>query len=194
MKWLSASTRSQLHALMSFKKILLVIAIVTLSSVNAKAVAQTEQRPSAIFYLNATKGCYSKSYISVKTIPYFDTKKLYRVSCSSFHHFEVFATGITSPDSRDATTSKKKGSKESTGFSSCLDGYNKLTFNKRTSSDYNWGIGDEILVGDWNADSGPEESRFGKKFICYIALGVKTRNFFKEIDRPLIKGYEKYEE
>jgi hypothetical protein len=48
-------------------------------------------------------------------------------------------------------------------------------------------------MGNWLADTGPELVRYSNKFVCYLGQGVKNRPFFKEVAKPLIKGFEKYE-
>jgi hypothetical protein len=151
-----------------------------------------ERRPSAVFYLDARMGCYSLSYSSSLRVPFDEVKKLYRVSCSELHHFEVFSSG----ELEVVGKSSSQGSNSNAGkfaLDHCVKEFRKLKFNKRYKSDYNWSSQEEISMGNWIADTGPELVRYSNKFVCYLGQGVKNRPFFKEVAKPLIKGFEKYE-
>ncbi len=176
------------------KTILTLLLTVSLSLISAtklgnQAIATDEvvQRPRAIFYLNASPGCYSRSFIQVTQIPFGDVKKLYRTSCEEPHHFEVFFVGMLSKADRSISRSTDNS------VQVCSKEYSKLKFNSRNSRSYNWSNNETLTYGNWLADRGPEEKRFGLKFICYASLGVKDLNFYKEIDSPLIRGFGKIE-
>ena len=151
-----------------------------------------ERRPQASFYLDAYKGCYSLSFSSSLRVPYSEVKKIYRVSCKALHHYEIYFTGNLKEVGKENT----HGSTFDTGQAAlniCVKEFRKLKFNKRTRSDYNWSVEEEISMGNWVADAGPELVRYSDRFVCYLGQGVKNRPFFKEVAMPLTKGFEKYE-
>jgi hypothetical protein len=174
----------------TFHFTLLLTILMGLSSfVHASA---SERRPSAIFYLDARQGCYSLSYSSSLRVPFDEVKKLYRVSCLGLHQYEIFFAGAISEIGKYSS----QGSNVNAGklaLDYCVKEFRKLKFNTRTKSDYNWSIEEEISMGNWLADTGPELVRYSNKFVCYLGQGVKNRPFFKEVAKPLIKGFEKYE-
>ncbi len=171
---------------------LAAVIIFCLSGVTAADANTSKRRPTAIFYLDATKGCYSLSHVSSLRVPYTEVKKLYRVSCNELHHYEIFATGGLA----DIGKSSIQGSNLDAGKSSvsyCVEEFRKLKFNKRSKIDYNWSSEEEISMGNWIADTGPELVRYADRFVCYLGQGIKNRPFFKEVAKPLTKGFEKYE-
>lgn len=167
------------------KIIFLIIYLNASLSPTALAREIVPDRPKAIFYLNATEGCYSRSLISVSQIPYSNIKKLYRVSCMKPHHFEVFYVGSV-PNNNNNDTGRYS-------LKICGEKFQKLRFNSRPPSAYNWSDFENFAYGNWTADTGPEKIRFEERVVCYASLGMKDQTFYKEVNLPMIKGFEKYE-
>lgn len=174
---------------------LICIAIVALSLLAESHSANaymTKRRPSAIFYLDASKGCYSLTYQSTLRVPYSEVKKLYRVSCNGIHHYEIFASGDLASIGKSSLSGSNLNAGKS-AISYCVEEFRKLKFYNRSKSDYNWTQEEEISMGNWIADTGPELVRYADRFVCYLGQGIKNRPFFKEVSKPLTRGFEKYE-
>lgn len=152
----------------------------------------SKRRPSAIFYLDANKGCYSLTYQSTLRVPYTEVKKLYRVSCNGLHHYEIFASGDLASIGRSSSIGSNLNAGK-TAITYCVEEFRKLKFNNRSKTDYNWTQEEEISMGNWIADTGPELVRYADRFVCYLGQGIKNRPFFKEVAKPLTRGFEKYE-
>ena len=145
--------------------------------------AQEVNRPRAIIYLAAEIGCYSATYISSRSISMLPPKKVYPVACTRYHHYEVFWSGKF----KTRPGNPIPNGTESVNF--CLKESNKLKYYGRNSSSYNHESGENIGVGTWLPDKGPEAARFPKRLVCYIGLITTERSgTFKQVDQPLIRG------
>lgn len=148
---------------------------------------QTMADDKAVFYLFAKPGCYSATRGTSPTISMISIKKIYRVSCVTPHHFEVYWSGqILTPD-QNPTPDGKSVIKDCQRFAS------KVPMNKRTNAMYNWSKDEEIFIGNWMADIGPEAKRFPNRVICYQGVTTKAWTYIKEINSPISKGFDKYE-
>ena len=157
-----------------------------MAPVNRAAAEDISYRPHASFYLDATVGCYSASFISVKRVPMKGIKKVYRVACNSTHHYEVFWTGVI--------PFRKKSVMEQGKF--IVNECAKRKWDKeygRNRNSYNFSADEQIFIGNWMADLGPEYKRYGDKVVCYIVLGTQSTRYIKEIDQPILAGIENYE-
>jgi hypothetical protein len=133
-------------------------------------------------YIAAEPGCYSATYISSKTVPMKAPKKLFPVSCSSKHHFEVYWSGqvATQPGNPIPT------SRSSANF--CLEKSKYQTVLGRGPNSYNFGLNETTGTGNWLADRGPEAKRYPKRLVCYMGLSTNEFRYFKEMSQPLLKG------
>ena len=142
-------------------------------------------RVHAQFYLDAKSGCYSASYISVLRIPMRAIHKIYPVSCFQPHHYEVYWAGQFPFTEKNLMDQGKQAvnmcSKKST---------NPIYF--RSPGSYNYTLDEQVFIGNWMADLGPEYKRYKNKIVCYVVLGTKSTRYIKEVDRPLIAGIETY--
>jgi hypothetical protein len=168
------------------KIILVVVTIITqiLILVN-HANAYIENKP--IFYMWASPGCYSATLKLSPTIPLYSIKKIYPVSCLSPHHFEVFYAGQLMGSDGKAMVSGSEIVKN------CLKKSKEFQFYQRNINSYNWSNNEEYLIGNWKADNGAESQRFPNRNICYASLSTKSFLYIKEINFPMIRGYEKYD-
>jgi hypothetical protein len=141
-----------------------------------------EERPMGVIYISAEPGCYTPNLVGSKTISMAPPKKVYRVDCSSKHHYEVFWSGKFKTRSGNPIPN----SKESASY--CLKKSNELKYYSRDSSAYNFGPNETIGVGNWLADKGPEAARFPKRLVCYVGLSTNEFRTFKEVQLPLIRG------
>ena len=139
----------------------------------------------AVFYLFAKPGCYSATNGSSATISMISIKKIYRVPCETPHHFEVFWSGQILTADKNPTPDGKSVIKDCQRYAS------KVQSNKRNASMYNWSNDEEIFIGNWMADIGPEAKRFPNRVICYQGVTTKAWTFIKEINTPISKGFEK---
>jgi hypothetical protein len=173
---------------MSFKKSSWVLVVSLLTNFifsGQHASAYLENKP--IFYMWAKPGCYSATLKSSPTIPLQSLKKLYPVSCLSPHHFEVFYAGqFKTKDGRIGAGGKEV-------VSACLAKSKEFAFNQRNSSSYNWSQDEEDLIGNWMADMGVEAQRFPNRNICYVSVTTKSWFYIKELNLPIIRGFEKYD-
>lgn len=151
------------------------------SATSVDQVSAEEIRPRSIIYVSAEPGCYSRTYVSSKTISMSPPKRIFKVDCSSMHHYEVFWAGKfkTRPGNPIPDT------KESAKY--CLQKSDELKYFPRNSNSYNSGPNENIGVGYWLADKGPEATRFPKRLICYVGLATREFRVFKEVNFPLIK-------
>ena len=173
---------------MLYKKISILTVMVIafeLSISPYQASAYLENKP--IFYMWAKPGCYSATLKSSPTIPLYSVKKIYPVSCLSPHHFEVFYAGQLLGANGKLAAGGREIVKE------CLKKSTDFQFYKRVSSSYNWSKDDEELIGNWKADNGAESQRFPNRIICYTSVTTKSWLYIKEINSPLIRGFEKYD-
>lgn len=165
----------------------LVVFLLTFSQLTTIQATPVLAKTKPIFYMYAEPGCYSSNLRSNPTIPMYSIKKLYPVSCFEPHHFEVFWVGQIKPKKE----SKGIGGKEA--VNECLQKSKELGYYKRNANFYNWSAGEELLIGNWMADIGTESQRFPNKTICYTSLTTKSWIYIKEVNYPLIRGFEKYE-
>lgn len=141
-----------------------------------------EVRPKAIIYMSATPGCYSATFISTATISTSPPKKVYQVDCSTPHHFEVFWSGKFDTNPGNPIPNSRK----SVDF--CLKESKKLKYYSRNSNSYNYEADEEIGIGNWLADKGPEAARFPQRLVCYASLARASISVFKQTNKPLIRG------
>lgn len=151
----------------------------------SSAAAYIEKKP--IFYLWAKPGCYSANLKNSLTIPMYSVKKIYPVSCFSPHHFEVFYAG------QFTTKDGKTGAGGREVVADCLTKAKTLGFYQRSANSYNWSKDEEELIGNWMADIGAESQRFPNRSICYTSVTTKSWLYIKEVNSPIIKGFEKYD-
>ncbi len=149
---------------------------ISVQNVNAQV------RPEGILYIAAETGCYSATYKSQLSVPMTAPKKIYPVSCSTKHHFEVFWSGQIATRLGNPIPSGK----ESLNF--CAEKQKELRFNGRSETSYNFGPDERAGIGNWLPDRGPEAKRFPKRVVCYMGLSTIQFTFFKQIAEPLIKG------
>lgn len=161
--------------------ILFLMASLLLPNSSVQA-AQEGSRPRGIIYMAAEVGCYSATYISSRSISMVAPKKVYPVPCTQYHHYEVFWTGKF----KTRPGNLIPNSKESANF--CLGESKKLKYYERDSRSYNHESGDNIGIGNWLADKGPEAARFPKRLVCYVGLTTNEFRTFKQVDQPLIRG------
>jgi hypothetical protein len=168
------------------------IAIVSVISMGILAVSPNSShaeditnRVHAQFYLDAQTGCYSASYISVPRIPMKAIHKLYPVSCFQRHHYEVYWAGQFPFKGKNLMAQGRQAvemcSKKSTS---------PIYF--RSPNSYNYASDEQVFIGNWMADLGPEYKRYKNKIVCYLVLGTKSTRYIKEVDKPLIAGIETY--
>ncbi len=143
-----------------------------------------EERPRAVLYIAAEPGCYSATYISARTIPAKAPKKLYPVSCSEKHHYEVYWAGKMETRPGNPIPASKAS------LNHCLEKGKSLVILGRGPSSYNFSADEMTGTGNWLADKGPEAKRYPKRVVCYIGLSTKDFRYFKEMSQPLIKGLE----
>lgn len=166
-------------------KMLILLLVLSFTLLNSSANAYVDKKP--IFYLWAKPGCYSANLKSCPTIPMYSIKKIYPVSCFSPHHFEVFYAGqFTTKDGRVGAGGREV-------VTDCLKKSKKLGFYARSSNSYNWSKDEEELIGNWMADIGAESQRFPNRSICYAGVTTKSWLYIKEVNTPIIKGYERYD-
>ncbi len=168
-----------------FTYLLFVIFLITPVQHIDRANSYAQEKP--IFYMFAKPGCYSAYSQSNPRIPMYSIKKIYPVSCSAPHHFEVFWAGqIKTIDGRVGAGGREV-------VNNCLEKSKQLVFYSRDSKQYNWHIGEEQFIGNWMADMGVESQRFPNRSICYAGVTDKSWLYIKEINSPIIKGHEKYD-
>ncbi len=143
-----------------------------------------EERPRAVLYIAAEPGCYSATYISARTIPAKAPKKLYPVSCSEKHHYEVYWAGKMKTQPGNPIPASKAS------LNHCLEKEKNLVILGRGANAYNFSPDEMTGTGNWLADKGPEAKRYPKRVVCYIGLSTKDFRYFKEMSQPLIKGLE----
>lgn len=167
-----------------FFNLLLIIFLFTFTQYVNWAYAYSQEKP--IFYMFAKPGCYSAYTNTNPKIPMYSIKKIYPVSCLAPHHFEVFWAGqIKTIDGRVGAGGKEV-------VNNCLKKSKHLDFYARNSKLYNWSAGEEQFIGNWMADMGVESQRFPNRSICYAGVTDRSWLFIKEINSPIIKGYERY--
>ena len=173
---------------MLYKKIsILTVMFIVTSSLIAPHQASAYIQNKPIFYMWAKPGCYSATLKSSPTIPLYSIRKIYPVSCFSPHHFEVFYAGqLIGSNGKFAA-----GTQEI--VKACLKKSTDFQFYKRISNSYNWSKDEEGLIGNWQADNGAESQRFPNRTICFTSISTKSWLYIKEINFPLIVGYEKYD-
>lgn len=154
----------------------------TLSSARAEDISQ---RAHAIFYLDAQTGCYSASYISVPRIPMRAIHKIYPVSCFKPHHYEVYWSGDIPFRKKNLMDQGKYVIAE------CAKKSTNPQYFRDTRS-YNYSRDEQVFVGNWMADLGPEYRRYKNRIICYVVLGTQSTRYIKEVNTPLIAGIEDY--
>ena len=173
---------------MLYKKIsILTVMFIVTSLLIAPYQASAYRENKPIFYMWAKPGCYSATLKSSPTIPLYSIRKIYPVSCFSPHHFEVFYAGQL----MGANGKFADGMQEI--VKACLKKSTDFQFYKRISSSYNWSKDEEDLIGNWQADNGAESQRFPNRTICFTSVSTKSWLYIKEINFPLIRGYEKYD-
>ena len=166
-------------------KILIVLLVFNFVLPVSNASAYSEKKP--IFYLWAKPGCYSTNLKSSPTVPMYSVKKIYPVSCLAPHHFEVFYAGqFTTKDGRVGAGGREV-------VADCLQKSKALGFYTRSAKSYNWSKDEEALIGNWMADIGAESQRFPNRSICYTSITTKSWLYIKEVNSPIIRGYEKYD-
>jgi hypothetical protein len=168
------------------------IVLVTVISLGFLSLTPTSSRSEDItnrvhaqFYLDTQTGCYSASYISVRRVPMKAIHKLYPVSCFQPHHYEVYWAGQFPFKEKNLMAQGRRAvemcSKKST---------NPIYF--RSPNSYNYSPDEQVFIGNWMADLGPEYKRYKNKIVCYVVLGTKSTRYIKEVDKPLIAGIETY--
>ena len=117
----------------------------------------------------------------------YSVKKIYPVSCFAPHHFEVFYAGqFTTKDGRVGAGGREV-------VADCLQKSKALGFYMRSSKSYNWSKDEQALIGNWMADIGAESQRFPNRSICYTSITTKSWLYIKEVNFPIIRGYETYD-
>lgn len=113
-------------------------------------------------------------------------KKVYKVACNTAHHYEVYWTGVI--------PFRKKSVMEQGKFivNECAKRQVWASYARNTNS-YNYSADEEIFIGNWMADLGPEYKRYGDKVVCYVVLGTKSTRYIKEVIQPILSGVEKNE-
>ena len=168
-----------------FINLLLVISLIIPIQYVDRTYAYSQEKP--IFYMFAKPGCYSGYSQSNPSFPMYSIKKIYPVSCFAPHHFEVFWAGqIRTIDGRVGAGGREV-------VNNCLDKSKRLGFYARNSKLYNWSVGEEQFIGNWMADMGVESQRFPNRSICYAGVTDRSWLYIKEINSPIIKGHEKYD-
>jgi len=148
------------------------------------AATGLEERPRAVLYIAAEPGCYSATYISARMIPAKAPKKLYPVSCSEKHHYEVYWAGKMKTRPGNPIPASKAS------LNLCMEKGKSLVILGRGSSSYNFSADEMTGTGNWLADKGPEAKRYPKRVVCYMGLSNQTFRYFKEMSQPLIKGLQ----
>ena len=166
-------------------KLFILVLVLHFAFPVSSATAYVDKKP--IFYLWAKPGCYSANLKSSPTIPMYSVKKIYPVSCFSPHHFEVFYAG------QFTTKDGKAGAGGQEVVTDCLNKSKSLGFYSRPANAYNWSKYEEVLIGNWMADIGAESQRFPNRSICYTSVTTKSWLYIKEVNLPIIRGYEKYD-
>jgi len=166
-------------------KLLVGIVVFNITLPVTSASAYLDKKP--VFYLWAKPGCYSANLKSSPTIPMYSVKKIYPVSCLSPHHFEVFYAG------QFKTKDGKVGAGGREVVTDCLQKSKSLGFYARSANSYNWSKDEEELIGNWMADVGAESQRFPNRSICYASVTTKSWLYIKEVNSPIIRGFEKYD-
>ena len=160
-----------------------IACVFCLSSIFANpSAAYSQEKP--IFYMFAKPGCYAAYSKPNQTIPLYSIKKIYPVSCFSPHHFEVFWAG-------QFTIKVGAGTRQS--INSCSQKSKEFVFYGRNANFYNYSADEQRFIGNWEADPGVESQRFPNRTVCYTSVSTKSFLFIKEINFPIIKGYEKYD-
>ncbi len=166
-------------------KLLVGILVINITLPVSNTSAYVDKKP--VFYLWAKPGCYSANLKSSLTIPMYSVKKIYPVSCLAPHHFEVFYAGqFTTKDGRAGAGGREV-------VADCLQKSKALGFYIRSAKSYNWSKDEEALIGNWMADIGAESQRFPNRSICYTSITTKSWLYIKEVNSPIIRGYEKYD-
>jgi hypothetical protein len=163
-----------------------IACVFCLSSIFANpSAAYSQEKP--IFYMFAKPGCYAAYSKPNQTIPLYSIKKIYPVSCFSPHHFEVFWAG------QFTAKEEKVGAGRLQVVTSCMQKSKEFVFYGRNANFYNYSADEQQLIGNWNADTGVESQRFPYRSVCYASVSTKSWLFIKEINFPIIKGFEKYD-
>ena len=163
-----------------------IACVFCLSSIFANpSAAYSQEKP--IFYMFAKPGCYAAYSKSIQTIPLYSIKKIYPVSCFAPHHFEVFWAGQFS------TKIGKVGADGRAVVSSCSQKSKEYGFWGRNANFYNYTPDEMQVIGNWTSDYGVESQRFPNRSICYAVVSTESMLFIKEIDYPIVKGHEKYD-
>jgi hypothetical protein len=166
-------------------RLLVGILVINITLPVSSTSAYVDKKP--VFYLWAKPGCYSANLKSSPTIPMYSVKKIYPVSCLAPHHFEVFYAGqFTTKDGRVGAGGREV-------VADCLQKSKTLGFYIRSDKSYNWSKDEEALIGNWMADIGAESKRFPNRSICYTSITTKSWLYIKEVNSPVIRGYEKYD-
>ena len=113
-------------------------------------------------------------------------KKVYRVACNENHHYEVYWTGVI--------PFRKKNLMEQGKFivNECAKRSWKKEYSRNRNS-YNYSPDEQVFIGNWMADLGPEYKRYGDKIVCYVSLGTQLTRYIKEVNLPILVGVENYE-
>lgn len=117
----------------------------------------------------------------------YSIKKIYPVSCFAPHHFEVFWSG------QIKTIDGKVGAGGREAVNNCLNKSKRLGFYVRDPNQYNWSGDEELFIGNWMADMGVEAQRFPNRSICYAGVTNRSWLYIKEINSPITRGHEKYD-
>ncbi len=162
--------------------LLVTFCFILINQISTQAIWAVEERPKSILYITAKPGCYSAAFISLKTTSMAAPKRIFQVNCFTYHHYEVFWSGIF----KTRPGNPIPNSKDSASF--CLQKSNSLTYSLRTSISYNYGPNETIGIGNWLADKGPEATRFPKRLVCYVGLSTDEFRIFKEVNKPMIRN------
>ena len=153
------------------KKAISIIAVALLAiAPSAEAAAK------ATFYLDLKIGCYSASKTPTKPQKWSTTnyKTLYSASCTSPHHYEVFAIVKLKAKDLSSDLAKKEAGDACTSAARKIIG----------SAD----IAETLTYGYFYPDPGAEEKKYGKKTICLFRItDSKDSNISLSVSTPAVK-------
>ncbi len=135
---------------------LAVVLAAGVASPTTIAVA-SEYRPQPILYIAAEPGCYSLTLYSKKKVSLEAPKRIFRVSCYSKHHYEIYWAGRMNTRPGNPIPESKESLSLCTSMSETLQVY------RRDSRLYNFGPNEATVIGNWLPDKGPEAKRYPRR-------------------------------
>lgn len=153
----------------AIKRTSLVLAILSLL-----ALIQTPANAKTAFYLDLKKGCYAgntpvSNYLEWSLPGY---KKLYSTSCYKKYHYQVYFITKLTTSLRDNEKSQKQANEK------CA-----YAADRRIGNRY---IDENLSIGWFFPDAGAEETKYGKKLICFFRMvDANDYNFSVAQTKPM---------